>query len=220
MYKNTHTITELDKQIILYSKNWFGNYLDDNKIEISDIEILRHMIAKYVGSYPQHIATNDVYYWVSRLYCYLSDSGLFPELSTKSLLDRFTRVLNPMFKTDRSKDEEFILTLLGGISMIEAKGLDELGIDLGKPDYSQLEGIRHIKNGLELVESAKEDEFVLFKTRDRQGEFVLCGGSVDKVSGYYKSQYGTYFYYDDLIDVDFKDIYNIRHIKKSEIKIK
>jgi len=68
MYKNRHEITELDKQIILFSKNWFSDYLEANKIELNRIEILKYMIAKYVGSEAQYVETNDVYRWVSQLY--------------------------------------------------------------------------------------------------------------------------------------------------------
>ena len=141
MYKNRHEITELDKQIMLFSKNWFSDYLEANKIELNRIEILKYMIAKYVGSEAQYVETNDVYRWVSQLYCFLSDSGMFAELSTENLLNRFTRVLSPMWKTYNTKEEELILTLLGGISMTEAKGLEELRIELGDPDFGMLDEI-------------------------------------------------------------------------------
>jgi hypothetical protein len=220
MYKNTHEITSLDKQIILLSKNWFADYLESNKIELSSIEILKHMIAKYVGSEPQYITTNNVYWWVSRLYSYLSDSGLFPELSTNNLLERFTRILNPFWKTEKSQEEDLIENLLGGISMTEGVGLDALEIKLGEPDFTLLDGIRCIKNGLELIESANDDECVVFKTSGKKGDFLLSGGSVDKVMGYYKCEWATSYYSDNVDEIDFKDVRNIRYVKKSEVKIK
>ena len=216
MYKNNYEITSLDKQIILFSKNWFGNYLDANKIEVGDIEILKHMISKYTGTEVKYLATHNVYYWVSNLYSYLSDSGEFPELSTKSLLDRFTRVLNPFYNSSHTQEEEIILTLLGGISMTDAKGLDALGIDLGEPDFSQLKGLRHIKNPFELLCNVDHnEEYIMFNIPHYKTDFIYVDGSgqVSCVDGRIIKDYDK----EDVIEVDFKDIHNIRYVKKTEL---
>ena len=215
MYKNNYEITSLDKQIILFSKNWFGNYLDANKIEVGDIEILKHMISKYTGTEVKYLTAYNIYYWVSNLYCYLSDSGKFPELSTRSLLDRFERVLNSFYKSSYTQREEIVLTLLGGISMTDAKGLDALGIDLEEPDFSQLKGLRHIKNGLELVSEAESNEYVVFNIPNYKNDFICNGGSSMIVSCINSNLLSDYDM-EDILDVKFKDIHNIRYIKKTE----
>lgn len=141
MIINDYEVSELDKQIILLTKNWFGLYFKENDIQVDEIEVIKYMIANYTGSEQECISLGDVYFYVCNLYSYLSDSKLFPKLSTKCLLDRFVRVLNPLLKTDKTQFEGLINTLLGGISITSKKGLEELGIELGEPDFRFLKGL-------------------------------------------------------------------------------
>jgi hypothetical protein len=219
MFRNEYKITSLDKQIILLSKNWFNNYLEENKIEKSTIEILRYMVAEYVGSDVKHIGNNDVYYWVKNLYCYLSDSGKCRELSTKDLLDRIDRVLNTMWNTNKTQSENLIETLLGGISCTRGTELDELGIELDEPDYSFLKDVKCIKDGLALICSAKNDEMIMVNVKDMKGDFIITGGGVYKLSCINKRLLGIYEI-EDIEEVDFKDIYNIRYVKKVEVEVR
>jgi hypothetical protein len=105
------------------------------------MDILKRMISYYNRIEIQFINLDIIYFWVKELYIKLEKSGKFPHMRIELLLNKMPEILNPFPFPEKSADQkiEYIIHyMLSGFAQTEAKTLDELGIDMGEPDFKCL----------------------------------------------------------------------------------
>lgn len=115
-------LTDIDKQIILYSKKWF------KRTDI--ITDLKVMISNWSGSELKWTTEHDVYWMVSEAFA--------KSVSTDN------RILIWFLKDDLYRYEEtieikeMIKRMIGKMAILRTRNGDEIIIDLGEPNYNLL----------------------------------------------------------------------------------
>jgi nitrate reductase alpha subunit len=125
-------ISDLSKNIVLYSKNWYKK--SDNHIQD-----LKTLVSKLCALDIKYISDCDIYNEVADTFVEVCNQRDYRRL----LQDFFYK---PLANPEPLLMPEAIDRMLGLIGCIQVKTDMELLIDLGKPDYNLLPKVEHKEN--------------------------------------------------------------------------